>query len=344
MGLEQIGEFGLIKRIKKKVDVEAGRVHLGIDDDAAAFEPTKGMVTLLTTDTLVEGIHFDPAYATAYQIGWKAMAANLSDIAAMGGVPRTAVVSLCLPDDTEVEWVEELYVGMNELIGRFEGAIVGGDTSVARKDTVITITLTGEVEHKRMITRAGAQKGDIICVTGDLGSSVSGLKIIRKEKIGKEKTKERWSHVIEKHLLPHPRIHEARILVAETTVNAMIDISDGLASEIHHICELSKTGAKIYTEELPIHPQTMDVADECNGSAQQYVLYGGEDFELLFTLSPKNVGDIFDIIVNETGTKVSVIGAIAGAKEGIVLVNEQGDQQPLPFRGYNHFAKRWIRR
>lgn len=344
MELERIGEFGLINRIKKKVTAEGEGVRLGIDDDAAAFEPTKGMVTLLTTDTFVEGIHFDPAYATAYQIGWKAMAANLSDIAAMGGIPRTAVVSVCLPDHTEVEWVEELYAGMNDLIDRFQGAIVGGDTSAARKDTVITIALAGEVESKRMITRAGAQKGDIICVTGDLGSSMGGLKVLRRKGGETEKSKERWSHLIEKHLLPLPRIHEARILVAETKVNAMIDISDGLASEIHHICELSKTGAKLYTEEIPIHPQTTDAAQEHDGSSQQYALYGGEDFELLFTLSPKNVGDIFDIIVNETGTQVSVIGAILEADQGIALVDEKGQQQPLSFSGYNHFAKRWIRR
>ena len=344
MELERIGEFGLIKRIKQKTGAEAEGVRLGIDDDAAAFVPTKGMVTLLTTDTFVEGIHFDRAYATPFQIGWKAMAANLSDIAAMGGVPRAAVVSVCLPDDIEVEWVEELYGGMTDLLGRFEGTIVGGDTSAARKDTVITIALTGEIENKRIVTRAGALPGDIICVTGDLGGSVGGLKIIRKEKAVQNNMKERWSHLIEKHLLPLPRIHEARVLVAETKINAMIDISDGLASEIHHICEQSKTGAKIYAEELPIHTQTTDAAQRCNGSARQYALYGGEDFELLFTLSPKNVGDVFDIMMNETGTEVRVIGAIGEAGDGIVLVDEQGRQQPLAFRGYDHFAKRWIRR
>ena len=343
MELEQIGEFGLIKRIKTKVSARAEGVRLGIDDDAAAFEPTRGLLTLLTTDCVVEGIHFDPGFARPYEIGWKAMAANLSDIAAMGGIPRIAVVSLCLPRETKVEWVEEVYAGMNELMGRFEGAIVGGDTSASLHDTVITIALCGEVESKRMTTRAGAQSGDIICVTGDLGGSVAGLKLLRKEGRGEGKTKERWSHIIDKHLLPLPRIHEARILVAETKVNAMIDISDGLASEIHHLCEMSQTGAKLYLEELPIHPQTAEIAQRHDGSAQQYALYGGEDYELLFTLSPKDVGDVFDIIAKETGTSVSVIGAMAEPGQGILLIDEQGRQQPVAFRGYNHFAERWIR-
>jgi len=344
MELGRIGEFGLIKRIKEKVGAEAKGVRLGIDDDAAAFEPTKGMVMLVTTDTLVEGIHFDPAFAAPYEIGWKAMAANLSDIAAMGGIPRVAVVSLSLPNTTTVEWVEDLYAGMNECIGSFEGSIVGGDTSAARNDTVITVALCGEIEQKRMVRRSGARKGDIICVTGDIGSSMAGLKILRTRGAGKESVRERWSHIIEKHLLPPPRIHESRILVAETEVNAMIDISDGLGSEIHHICEQSKCGAKIYLEELPIHEQTTEAARQCEGSASQYALYGGEDYELLFTLPPKKVGDVFDIITAETGTSVTVIGAVVDADQGIVLIDEQSRQQPLAFQGYNHFAKRWIRR
>lgn len=344
MKLERLGEFGLIDRIKKKVNSNFEGVRLGIDDDAAAFESTKGMVSLLTADVLVNGIHFDPSYATPYEIGWKAMAANLSDIAAMGGVPRTAVISLCLPEQTEVEWVEEIYEGMEDIVHRYEGSIVGGDTSASHSDTIISIALTGEVEKKNLTTRSGAKRGDVICVTGDLGGSVAGLKVLRKEQRAREKFKDQWSHVIEKHLRPLPRIPEARFLVEGTKVNAMIDISDGLASEIHHICSLSNTGAKIYTEEIPLHPQTTLAAREFETPAHKYALYGGEDFELLFTLSPRHVGEIFDIIESETGTKVSVIGAIVEGDHGILLIDEHGKQQDLPFRGYNHFSKGMVRR
>ena len=256
MKLKQTGEFGLIDRIKKKVTRTTEGIRLGIDDDAAAFVPTKGMIMLLTTDIFVEGIHFDTAFATPYQIGWKAMAANLSDIAAMGGIPRTAVVSLCLPDKTDVDWVEEIYEGMEKIIQQFGGYIVGGDTSASLSETVINISLTGEVENRHLTTRSGAHVEDVICVSGDLGSSIAGLKVLREKRKTGPKFQEKWSHILEKHLLPLPRIHEARILVEETKVNAMIDISDGLASEIHHICSLSGTGARIYTEEIPIHTQT----------------------------------------------------------------------------------------
>ncbi|MFQ6091198.1 MAG: thiamine-phosphate kinase [bacterium] len=344
MKLSQIGEFGLIDRIKKRVDSSSEGVRLGIDDDAAAFGPTRGMVLLLTTDIFVEGIHFDPAYATPYQIGWKAMAANLSDIAAMGGVPRVAVVSVCMQEKTEVEWVEEMYRGMEDVIHRFGGSIVGGDTSAALSETVISIALAGEVENKRLTTRAGAQVGDVICVSGDVGGSVAGLKVLREERRTGGKIQAQWPYIVKRHLLPLPRIEEARILVGETRVNAMIDISDGLASEVHHISAMSGTGAKIYVAEIPLHPQTVRVAQEFKTPPQHYALYGGEDLELLFTLPQKGAGEVFDIIEGQTGTKVSVVGAVVEADQGITLIDERGDQQPLPFRGYNHFCKRMVKR
>ena len=344
MKLGQLGEFGLIDRIKKKVHSTSEGIRLGIDDDAAAFVPTKGMIMLLTTDIFVEGIHFDPAYATPYQIGWKAMAANLSDIAAMGGIPRTAVVSLCLLDKTDVEWIEEMYEGMEKAIHRFGGHIVGGDTSASLTETVINISLTGEVENKQMTTRSGAKVGDVICVSGDLGGSVAGLKVLREKKKTGSEFKEKWTHVLEKHLLPLPRIHEARVLVEETKVHSMIDISDGLASEIHHVCSLSGKGARIYTEEIPLHSQTKLAAQEFGTPPHHYALYGGEDYELLFTLSQKSAEEVLDIIEGETETKISAIGAIVEADHGITLVNENGDQEPLSFRGYNHFSKKMVRR
>ena len=344
MKLERVGEFGLIKRIEKRVEGQADGVLLGIGDDAAAFQPGKGMTSLITTDIFVEGIHFDLAYSTPYQIGWKAMAANLSDIAAMGGLPRVAVVSLCLPERIEVEWVEELYDGMKDIIQRFEGTIIGGDTSAAQSETIINIALIGEVEEKRMVTRSGAKVGDLICVTGELGSSVAGLRFLREQKTTGKKSQTKWSPLIDRHLVPVPRIHEARTLLKKARVNAMIDISDGLASEIHHICAMSGTGAKIYLEEIPIHPQTRLSALESGRDAHQDALYGGEDFELLFTLSSKNLTDTLEMLRNETGTMASTIGAIVEAGQGITLIDENSSRISLPFRGYDHFSKMMIRR
>lgn len=337
MRLQQIGEFGLIEKIKGKVAVTDERVVLGIGDDAAAFKTITGKLLLLTTDSLVEGIHFDLEYTTFCQVGWKAMVANISDIAAMGGIPTAAAVSLCLPGGIRVESVEELYTGMGEVGERYGVSIIGGDTTASPSGLMVSVAMVGEVEPDKLVTRARAKAGDAICVTGELGGAVAGLKVLKARKPGTLAGLQRWSPAVAKHLVPTPRVKEARVLVERAAINSMIDISDGLASEINHICRASGVGAEIFVDKIPVFPPSEEVAQNLGESALDYVLSGGEDFELLFTLSPGEAVKLLKGMLEETGTKVTVIGSTLEAEEGTYLVDFNGQKKPLPSEGYDHF-------
>ena len=250
--LKDIGEFGLIKRIAEAEKIFDKEVIVGIGDDTAVLKYKKDCYLLLTTDMLVENIHFDKK-ATPFQIGWKALAVNLSDIAAMGGIPKYGLVSLGLKKETSINFVDELYQGIRSLAKKFKVKILGGDT-VSSPRTVINIALTGEVEKKYLTLRNGAKIGNKIYVTGILGGSISG-----------------------KHLSFIPRVKEARYLVKNFHPTAMIDISDGLLADLKRVCERSKLGARIYQKKIPLSKEV----------SLEDALTAGEDFELLFSLSRK---------------------------------------------------------
>ena len=302
--LSQIGEFALIRLIQKKAPRTRGVVQ-GIGDDAAvvSFREGRGAssLVLLTTDMMAEGVHFTRRMP-ARSIGHKALACNLSDIAAMGGVPRFAVVSLGVPADLRIRFVEEMYDGINRLAKRFSVAIVGGDTIRCPKIT-INVALLGEVKRKELVTRAGARKKDRIFVTGALGRSF---------KTGK-------------HLSFIPRIAESRFLVGSFQPTAMIDISDGLIADLAHILEASRAGACLYEEKIPRTPQ----------ASLAEALGDGEDFELLFTL-PYPQGERLRKIRNKRFTFYP-IGEIVDQKEGIQLVDRRGHRRNLRVRGFEHF-------
>ncbi len=249
MNLRRLGEFGLIDLLRQQVPVDA-KVICGIGDDAAVLPYTKARHLLLTTDMMAEGVHFTRRM-NALQIGYKAMACNISDIAAMGGLPTHAVVSIALPPSISVEWVVDMYKGMAAVAKPFGVSVVGGDTIKADK-IVINIALLGEIEKKYLITRDGAKPGDWIFVTGPLGGSL---------KSGR-------------HLTFTPRVEQARFLVKHFKPNAMMDISDGLAGDLNHILKASHVGAHLYKESIPLN----------KGVSFQQALTDGEDFELLFTL------------------------------------------------------------
>ncbi len=330
MKIGSIGEFGLIERIKGCVAAGDRSVLIGIGDDAAVVEGRPGLYRLITSDAFVEGVHFKREFARPWQIGWKIMAANLSDIAAMGGEPRWVVVSVALPEAVSVEETEELYRGMDAVCSRFGCSIVGGDTSFSPNRMLISIAAIGEVEKERLTLRRGAKIGDAICVSGDLGGSQAGLEVLWEKGLTDE-------DLVRRHLEPIPRIREARAMGDVARIHAMIDISDGLSSEIHHICRESRVGARLFAAQIPICSGAREVAQKLGRSPLDYALGGGEDFELLFTLCPGDVERVRSHLLNNTGTPVRVIGEIVEPAKGVIIVGEDGRERKMPALGYRHF-------
>jgi thiamine-monophosphate kinase len=315
----------------------------GIADDAAVYRPAPGSVELLTTDALVEGVHFDLTFTSMKHLGWKAIVASLSDIAAMGGVPRYAAMTLCLPNRISVEMIEQLYDGAALACEKYSCRIIGGDTTATQGAMVVSVTMVGEAEESRIVYRNGAQPGDYLCVSGHLGSSVAGLKILLREKeqflrAGDQQAfsphLEPYTAALGKHLMPIPRLDLAKIFSREVRVHSMIDISDGLASEIHHLCTSSNAGAALFEHNIPVDTITQNIAAEFSTSPIDFALYGGEEYELLFTLTEAEYTKLEAL----TGD-VTVIGRITERDAGIELVRENGEHVPLPPQGWDHFLR-----
>ncbi len=325
--LNQIGEFGLIDLIKKKIFSGDKRVVVNIGDDAAVIKSSPDRLLIFTTDTLVERIHFDLSYFTAEEIGWKAMVANLSDIAAMGGLPRYALVTVGLPKSMRAEDVLSIYKGASRIAKKYNCKIIGGDTTLTPKDLFISIALLGEVEKKSLLTRSGAKKGDLICVTGKLGEAQASYEFLKQ--YGRQRLP-----LVRKHLQPQPRIKEARILVKDLKINSMIDISDGLSSELFHLAEESKLGAVIYEQNIPISPKCLKLATLLNKTPLAWTLSSGEEYELLFTVDRKDQGKIKKIM---SKVNISVIGEMVDKKDGVQLIQKSGVMKNLKKIGFVHF-------
>ncbi len=313
MKLRDYGEINLIERIRK--DTTGGpAVICGISDDAAVVEIAGARnYRLITIDTIVEKIHF-PGGTKARDIGCKALAVNISDIAAMGGVAKEAVISLAAPADLEVAYADELLSGIRDMAGRFDINIVGGDT-VSSPVLVVTVALTGEVERENLVLRSGARAGDAICVTGDLGGSLEG-----------------------KHLKFIPRLREARALVENFSINSMIDISDGLAIDLHRLLQESKAGGRIEAQEIPVSAAAKKGAQKKGGKPLEAALADGEDFELLFTMNPDDTTAAGELMKKEFDLKLSVIGEITDSPGTLYLVEESGKEIKLGKIGYDHFG------
>ena len=310
--IKDIGEFGLIDRISRKTKDKD--IVIGIGDDAAIIKTKKGL-QVLTTDCLVEGDHFRKDWFTPIQIGMKAIEINVSDIAAMGGIPKYVLVSLSLPKDLSVKFVDELYKGMWKACDKYNIDIIGGNMSHC--DTiVISITLIGEVENRNLSLRSGAKPGDLIFVSGNLGNGRAGLRLFQKKIKGFDEVKKRY-------LEPKAKLKIAWKLAP--FINSMEDISDGLASEIKHICNESKCGAIIYKEKIPILDEVRSSACKLGDDVHDYALYGGEDFELVYTVSKNNLNKINGFL----------IGKIKKNK-GIKL-SSQDKEEIIKAKGYDHF-------
>ena len=307
--LRQLGEFALIRAIQKRIRSRDRSVLVGIGDDCAVLrgdDPDK--VLLYTCDPVVERIHFRPN-TPPRRVGWKAMARNLSDIAAMGGLPRWAIVSLGLRRSTSLHDVEQLYDGLQAAAQKFGCTIVGGDTTRVRREQFVVVSMLGEVERNRLVLRSGAHLGDSVFVTGMLGGSLRG-----------------------KHLTFMPRIAEARWLSANFHVHTMIDVSDGLSSDLRRLVEANNAGIgfEIFAAEVPI-------ARAARGSLHA-ALNDGEDFELLFTLDPRDVTRLRRAWVKRFKLPLTEIGRVVRSRGKVTLISREGTKQVLPAKGYDHFA------
>lgn len=326
--IKDIGEFGLIERIKRGGRSRGRNVLLGIGDDAAAFRLSPGCAGLATTDTLAEGTHFDLRFTGYRDLGWKAMAANLSDIAAMGGRPLMALVSLTLTGRQSAKDADDLYRGMRALAGRFAVDIAGGDIAKGRELSV-TITVIGECRKGNLGLRSGARPGDAVLVTGTLGASAAGLQLIN------SKLKTKNAKLLIKHLRPEPRVREAMALARRFRLRGMIDISDGLASELHHLARESRVGMLIDQGALPVAAEAVSASARLGSDPVGYCLHGGEEYELLFTLRPGDAPKA-GALLEGMGTRCSVIGQVIPGR-GVGMAGRDGRVRALPAGGYRHF-------
>ncbi|MFH2012162.1 MAG: thiamine-phosphate kinase [Pseudomonadota bacterium] len=338
MKIKEVGEFGLIERVKAKLAVPHQNIIKGIGDDACAIEVQEGSLLLSTSDLLIEDVHFDLRFISAYNLGKKSLAVNISDIAAMGGTPKFFLISLAIPSKTSIEFIDEFADGIKETANCFQTHIVGGDISFSPEKLSINITLLGEALPGNVIYRDNAHVGDQIFVTGTLGDSALGLEILMNRK-ELSKVEERFKDLAERHFSPIPRVAEGRLIAENHIASAMIDISDGLISDLGHICEQSKVGAKIWLEKLPISEAFQKCSREFTNRPMDLALGGGEDYELLFTVDKNNM-DLLNGIKNRFKTKITHIGEIVELGEGIKVLDNSGKRYVVEKKGYDHFLQK----
>jgi thiamine-monophosphate kinase len=335
MKVSELGEFGLIElladivdRTKHPQDSSWQRLLIGIGDDAAAWQGDSS-IQLATTDSLIQDTHFDLNITTWEELGWKAIAVNLSDIAAMGGIPKYTLISLALPGELETDCVSSLYQGMAQIANQFGVAIIGGNIASASR-TMITVTVLGSLESKSALTRSAAVPGDQVAVTGYTGLSAAGLKMLKQKLSFDAET----SRLLRRaHLQPTPRINEGQVLLRHG-VKVAIDISDGLIADLTHICKASKVSARINKDSVPIHPI---LQSNFKSDCQQLALSGGEDYELLFTTSSQVINQVKQAI----SCPMTVIGEITKGTPGqVTLIDAAGKSIPWRQGGWEHFKSK----
>ena len=327
MKLSRLGEFGLIERIRRRAPTTRG-VRVGIGDDAAwVVHPTRS--SLITADLLIEGVHFDLRWISLFELGYKSLAVNLSDIAAMGGMPAYVIFSLGIPRDFDSKKIDELYRGVNALARRNRVALVGGDTNIA-DSLIISVCVIGD-PPKQPVLRSGARVGNDIYVTGTLGDSALGLKFLKRaSKRSKQKTVAR---LIRRHHQPTPRIAAGALLARRRLATAMIDVSDGLLQDLAHICHASRTGAVIWNDQVPLSQAYRTMAGR-NGTG--YALTGGEDYELLFCARIKD-RTLIEKLSKQAGVVTTRIGTCVAPKRGITVLDGAGRALLTDFKGHDHF-------
>lgn len=336
--LEQLGEFGLIDKITSGFENRIPSTLTGIGDDAAVIEISETEAMLISTDMLVEGIHFNLMYMPLLHLGYKSVVVNLSDIIAMNAVPEQITVSVALSSKFPIEAVEELYKGIKQACDFYNVDLVGGDTTSSYAGLTISITAIGRAKKEDIVYRSGAKEYDLLVVTGDLGAAYMGLQVLEREKQVFQANPEiqpdldGHDYIIERQLKPEARKDILGFLKElDVKPTAMIDISDGLASEILHICKASKVGCHVYDEKIPIDAKTSMSAIDFNLDPGTCALNGGEDYELLFTVAQ---GD-FDKI--KSNPHMTVIGHITNESDGTYFIDRNGSAIELRAQGWNHF-------
>ena len=327
--------IGSIRRRAAGVDGSTAAVRVGIGDDCAVLEPTAGSLLLATTDLLIEDIHFRRRYTEPADIGWKALAVNLSDIASMGGRPRWALVALACPADTRQEEVEAFYDGALALGEEHSVAVVGGDTSVSPAGWIVNVTLLGETPRAPVL-RSTARPGDVIAVSGPLGRSAAGLAVLERAAAPKAPA-ELLAEATAAHLRPRPRVNEGQWLAAAGGVSAMIDLSDGLATDLAHVAEESGVAARVDVSLLPLDPSTRAVARALGRDPLAWATGGGEDYELLLTCGPSARDRLTEGLLRATGARLTPIGEIVTGTGGVRFVDAEGHAVAVA-EGFEHFV------
>ena len=333
MKLKQIGEFGFIDKISKGCLIRPDNIIRAIGDDAAAFTVPADRISLITTDLLVERVHFIRNAISGFDLGYKALAVNLSDIAAMGGEAREAFVSIGIPRNCPLDYLEAVYDGMKNLAAKFDVNILGGDTTGSEIDLIINVVVYGTAAKDRLLRRDAAQPGDTIFSTGYLGDSKAGLHLILNNL---PRDSAEMTALYKAHVLPEPHLYEGRFLAGQPGIRAAIDVSDGLSSDLGHIAEQSGVGATIYARNIPIS-ESLGIFCNAHGfDPVAYALAGGEDYTLLCTAAAENAEEIARKFQNEFKRPLFAIGEIT-SEERLVVAYGDGSSKPLVRGGWDHF-------
>ena len=332
MKLREIGEFDFIYRISSNCIYNNKHVIKGIGDDCSVCRAEGGKVRLVTADLLVERVHFIRETITPFKLGHKSLAVNLSDIAAMGGTPKDVYISLAIPKDTDFEFLEQLYMGIKSLALRYNINVLGGDTTNSLSDLMINVTVIGEMLESEVLYRKGARIGDYLYLTGNIGNSAAGLDILLN---CRDKKNRKASYLVNAHLMPYPYLNEAQWLAGQRKLTSMIDVSDGVASDLGHICQNSEVGAIVYEEKLPISQELKDHAQQYQLDLLKLALNTGEDYVLLFTVSAYFSEQLERLYYKQFGKKIYLVGEIV-EKKGIQLLSKNQNRTFIS-KGWNHF-------
>jgi thiamine-monophosphate kinase len=332
--ISSLGEFGLIEHLTKQFKVSHKSTLKGIGDDAAVIETKEPLV--VSTDLLIEGVHFDLSYMPLKHLGYKAVIVNLSDVYAMNAVPQQITVSIAVSNRFPVEALEELYAGIAAAAKIYSIDVVGGDTTSSTSGLLISITAIGKAKKEDIVYRDGAKDNDLLVVTGDLGAAYLGLQVLEREKQvfkvnpSSQPDLDAYTYLIERQLKPEARKDIVQLLIdLEVKPTSMIDISDGLSSEVLHLCKHSKLGCNLYEDKIPLDPQVIATCEEFNMDSTTIALSGGEDYELLFTVKQSDFPKV------KANPHLSVIGHMTPEKEGVHLITRDNTKIPLIARGWN---------
>ena len=337
--LEQLGEFGLISHLTKDFELNQTSTIKGIGDDAAVLDLTDEK-TVISTDLLIEGVHFDLSYMPLKHLGYKSVVVNLSDIYAMNAMATQITVSIAVSNRFPLEALEEFYAGVALACKMYNVDLIGGDTTSSTKGMLISITAIGQVSDEKLVMRSGSKENDLLVVTGDLGGAYLGLQVLEREKEvfkvdpNNQPDLEPYSYIIERQLKPEARKDIVELLEKlEVHPTSMIDISDGLSSEILHLCSQGDVGCNLYEDKIPLDPTVIAASEEFKMDSTMIALSGGEDYELLFTIDQKEFPKI------KGNPNLTVLGHITHKNEGAHLISRNGSKIPLSAQGWNSFGE-----